>query len=141
MSSRVVSGAFASAIAKAKAREDWSCAVRNFAREFDGVDCNVHLRVQVIWQQVSGNPRVNGECLVYVTHRTGAELAGGSGWLHFGMSEAAAAGAERLFEIAFEEARLELARDAVFRASAERRALDEAAAKPRVAAPARRSRL
>lgn len=96
------------ALVAARAKDDWATRMRNFAWEIDGVVCNVHVKVQLIFQRVGRAPRITGECFVYLTTPTGEDVAGGCGWVHFSVAESGLAHAERLFELALAEALCEL---------------------------------
>lgn len=110
---------FEQAIASSKRRDDWAATVRNFDHAIDGVACNLHFKVQLIWQRTSTAARISGECFVFLSSPGEGDLVGGCGWIHFGLSEAGARGAWRLFEMAFDEAVAELRSKSEFAARCE----------------------
>ncbi|MGE4240684.1 hypothetical protein [Ramlibacter sp.] len=118
-----VSKMFEQAIASSKRRDDWAATVRNFDHAVDGVACNLHFKVQLIWQRTSTAARISGECFVFLSSPGEGDLVGGCGWVHFGVSEAGARGAWRLFEMAFDEAVAELRSKPEFAARSESVAL------------------
>lgn len=131
------------ALATARAKEDWATHIRNFSWVVDGVVCNVHVKVQLIVQQVGRAPRITGECFVYLTTPAGDDVASGCGWVHFSLAESGMAHAERLFELALAEALCELRSKPEAMAAFERVELSATPHPGSVApvAPARRHRL
>lgn len=132
---------FDAALATSRQREDWATVFRNFERVFQGVSCNVHFKVQLIWQMVGSTPRVTGECFVYLTARGSATLPGGCGWVHFSVAETGLAHAERLFELALAEALRELSAAPEIRSRLDQEELRASTPGAPDCAPPRRARM
>lgn len=132
---------FDTALALSRKRDDWATVVRNFERVFQGVSCNVHFKVQLIWQMVGATPRVTGECFVYLTARDGAALSGGCGWVNFSVAETGFARAELLFEMALAEALRELSSKPEVRSRLDRDELRASIPAPIEPSPSRRARM
>lgn len=131
---------FHAAMASSQRRDDWAATVRNFEHAVDGVACNLHVKVQLIWQRMSTAPRLTGECFVFLSAATDGDLVGGSGWAHFALSEAGARGAWHLFAMALDEALAELRSKPEFASLAEGIELRDAVA-PVDPAPRRARRI